>query len=133
MKAFVEATPISGPACVYMTRGLTANDITDRQEACAFLAGFLHGRQRIGRFSRLADSDHQALGRDDRIPVSKLRGIVYLDGHAGQRFDHKFSDLRRMQRRSHTDNLQALHAGQEVSLAEFASYSYGVVCADSSA
>ena len=118
---------------VGLTRGLTADDITDRQEACAFLAGFLHGRQRIGRFSRLADSDDQALGRDDRIPVSKLRGIVYLDGHAGQRFDHKFSDLRRMQRCSHTENLKALHAGQEVSLAKFRSYSYGVVCADSSA
>src|SRR2546422_9082271 len=47
---------------VGLTRGLTADDIADRQEACAFLAGFLHGRQRIGRFSRLADSDDQALG-----------------------------------------------------------------------
>ena len=83
MNALVEATPISGPACVYTVPSASRVAMLPTTLQMAMLARpslrLAQRCERVGRFAGLRDDDRQFVASDDRIAIAILRAVVHFD------------------------------------------------------
>ena len=79
---------------------------------------FLHRGQSIGRFTGLADSDDHGISANNRISITELGCVVDFDRNLRKRLNHKFSDMRRMQRSPHRDDVKTFYSCERVQVAE---------------
>ena len=119
MNALVEATPISGPACVYTVPSVSRVAMlpTTLQMArldTAVPLGLTKGRQRVGGFARLGDDDGELVRLDDGIPVAIFGAVVDLDGNSRQRLDQEFADETRMPGRSARDDRDLPQSSKDI-------------------
>src|SRR3984893_9790505 len=68
-----------------------AHHIADGEDLCALLPGFPLRGDRVRRFTRLTDADHQAVPIEDRVAIAKFASVIDLDGNVREPLDHEFS------------------------------------------
>ena len=113
MNAFVEATPISGPARVYKTASATrvVMEPTTFVTVRIFDPSITHlplGSNGVRRFTGLRDEDEERVRKNNRIAISIFAGVIHFDRQARHRFDHVFPGERRMPARAASKNSNVL-------------------------
>ena len=88
------------------TRNTGTDGVADTIDEGSLLLGQQHGSQRIGSLATLADGYHHITLRHNRIAVSELTGVLYIDRNAAQRLNHLLADESGVPRSaaSHNDN-----------------------------
>ena len=116
VNALVEATPISGPACVISVPAASRviMEPTTLQMASVFeplLLGLALRGQRVGGFAGLRNHHRQRVLADDGIAVAELAAVIHFHRDARQLLDHELAGQR---------GVPAGAAGDDPHLAEFA-------------
>ena len=101
VNALVEATPISGPACVISVPAASRviMEPTTLQMASVFEPFCLASRWAASVSAVSPDCEITTVSvswSDDRIAVAELAAVVHFHGDAGQPLDHEFAGQRRM-------------------------------------
>jgi len=96
VNAFVEATPISGPAWVMTVPSGFAGDhrahyVADGERGRAFDFRFALRGQRVRGFAGLADANGQRFGIEDGIAIAKFAAVIDFDLQAREALDHEFA------------------------------------------
>ena len=118
MKAFVEATPISGPACVItrpsrLARDRRSDDVAEADRPALELGPReAHGGDRVGGLARLADRDDRAVLVQDRAPVPELRRVVDLDRDPRELLEEELRDEAGVPRGPARDDRDAIEASE---------------------
>ena len=100
VKALVEATPISGPACVISVPAasrviMEPDHVADGQRLRALVLGLALGGQRVGGLAGLRDHDGQRVRPHDGIAIAELAAVIHFHGDARQLLDHELAGQRR--------------------------------------
>src|SRR6185437_4700763 len=68
-----------------------ADDVANRKDFRALLAGFALRSESVRRFAGLADGNDQAMLIENRIAVTKFAAVIDLDGEMSEALDHEFA------------------------------------------
>ena len=113
MNAFVEATPISGPACVSSVPAASRVIIepTTLQIASVFEPFCFASRCAASVSAVSPDCEITTVsvfGGDDRIAIAELAAVIHFDRNARQLLDHEFAGQRGVPAGSAGDDLDRL-------------------------
>ena len=71
-------------ACICITGNAAAYGIDNAKDKRTFASCELNGSKGIGRFTTLRDGKDHVIIVNDRIPITELRGILYLHWHLAE-------------------------------------------------
>ena len=89
-------------AAVTLPRDRTCDVVTDSQRAKAFAPAFTERAECVCSFAALADGEHQRLGGNGRITMTKLARIFDFGGNIREPLDQIFPHPAGMQGRAAT-------------------------------
>src|SRR5271163_1870695 len=89
-----------------------ADHVANGNDFGALVAGLALRRQRVRRFTGLADGDDQAAFVHNRVAVAEFAAVVHFDRHVRQPLDHEFAGQPRVPARAAGDDLHIAESAE---------------------